>query len=105
MFYIKWKLEVMKEKFKKLILILVGVIIRLVIVPFSSNKFEYISTLYPVSENLINGGLLYKNASWSYSPIFAFLCSIMNRISPFQSTIGNNIFCSPLVFCIIAPPF
>ena len=82
----------MKEKFKKLILILVGVIIRLVIVPFSSNKFEYISTLYPVSENLINGGLLYKNASWSYSPIFAFLCSIMNRISPFQSTIGNNIF-------------
>ena len=80
----------MKEKFKKLLLIFTGVIIRIIVVPFSSDKFDFITKLYPVSESLINGGLLYKSTPWNDSPVFAFICAIMNGISPFQSTIINN---------------
>lgn len=88
----------MKEKLKKFLLIITGVIIRIIVVPFSSNKFDFITKLYPVSEGLINGGLLYKNIPWNDSPIFAFICAIMNGVSPFQSTIINNLFLSlPLI--------
>lgn len=92
----------MKEKLKKLILIITGVIIRIIVVPFSSDKFDFITRLYPVSESLINGGLLYKSTPWNDSPIFALICAIMNGVSPFQSPIINNLFLSlPLILADI----
>lgn len=92
----------MKGSLKKLLLILIGTIIRIAIVPFSTDKFEYVKTLYPVSESILNGGLLYKSTIWNDSPIFALICTLMNAISPFQSPIVNNLFLSiPIILADI----
>jgi hypothetical protein len=69
-----------KEKTKLFIYLLIGVLIRLIIAPFVIDPIDFSKYAYPCSEEIITGGILYKNSIWNHVPLYVFICGFMNLI-------------------------